>query len=532
MARTTRLSAPQHDTVNGHYYNDNDRSAVRWLRQLIDDGHLPEGHVDDRDITEITPADLTGYTSHHFFAGIGGWAHALDLADWSRNRPVWTASLPCQPFSDAGDKQGDADDRHLWPTFRRLVAVVLPETIMGEQVASRMGRDWMGNVRFDLEHIVYWRAWNQTLRQVQVAETFDRVSEILGEVFGRIETAASTTRVKQTVPQVEPTTSTAPEPTGLQSLIHRSGLSETPGQPAGVSPDTNHGDGWAAAEQHPWTQKRGQCADAQNRTARWVSVLEHQRGLFTDEYGTGELGGDGVQQDCRRIFGEEHLNEQRIFTEGLRVLIAASHRRLVLAGVRVDLEPLGYACGASDLPAAGVGAPHVRQRLWWVAHTDRTRREDSSQGQEPVLGGGGTSSSRVPANNRRPRRHRTDDADVGVVDTDSEHSEGGTGSRQQNQTQSGMPGLERPVGGWDTYDWIACADGKTRRIEPGLSPLADGIPNRVVQLRGYGNSIVPQVAAVFIAAADEAIKDTGRTNGMNADIALTEPDTADHAVTQ
>ena len=240
-----------------------------------------------------------------------------------------------------------------------------------------------------------------------------------------------------------------------------------------------------------------------NQTPGWVAVLEHQGGLFCDEYGTGDLGGTGVQQDCRRIFGKEHLNEQRIFTEGLRVLIAASHRRLMLAGVRVDLEPLGYACGAGDLPAASVGAPHIRQRLWWVAHTDRTRREDSSQSQTPVPGGGGTSSSRVPANNQQ--RTRTD-AVVGVVHADSEHSEGWTGSGQQNQTQSGMPSLERPVGGWDAHEWIACADGKTRRIEPGLSPLADGIPSRVAQLRGFGNSIVPQVAAVFIAAADEAIK--------------------------
>ena len=31
-------------------------------------------------------------------------------------------------------------------------------------------------------------------------------------------------------------------------------------------------------------------------------------------------------------------------------------------------------------------------------------------------------------------------------------------------------------------------------------PLAHGIPIRVGLLRGYGNAIVPQVAAVFIAA--------------------------------
>jgi DNA (cytosine-5)-methyltransferase 1 len=37
-------------------------------------------------------------------------------------------------------------------------------------------------------------------------------------------------------------------------------------------------------------------------------------------------------------------------------------------------------------------------------------------------------------------------------------------------------------------------------IEPGLVPLAHGIPARMVRLRGYGNAIVPQVAAEFVQA--------------------------------
>lgn len=53
---------------------------------------------------------------------------------------------------------------------------------------------------------------------------------------------------------------------------------------------------------------------------------------------------------------------------------------------------------------------------------------------------------------------------------------------------------------WNDYDLIPCADGKTRRIKSGLMPLVNGIPGRVGLIRGYGNAIVPQIAAEFIKA--------------------------------
>src|SRR5262245_57171769 len=53
--------------------------------------------------------------------------------------------------------------------------------------------------------------------------------------------------------------------------------------------------------------------------------------------------------------------------------VAGPDRREWLSGVRADLEATGYACGASDLCAAGTGAPHNRPRLYWVADADRKR---------------------------------------------------------------------------------------------------------------------------------------------------------------
>jgi DNA (cytosine-5)-methyltransferase 1 len=137
------------------YYNEFDPYAAAWLRNLIAAGHIAPGDVDERSIAEVKPDDLKGYTQCHFFAGIGGWILALRLADWDDARPVWTGSCPCQPFSAAGKQRGTADERHLWPEFRRLIAECRPTKTLGEQVASRLGREWLAGVRTDLEALGY-----------------------------------------------------------------------------------------------------------------------------------------------------------------------------------------------------------------------------------------------------------------------------------------------------------------------------------------------------------------------------------------
>lgn len=140
-----------------HYYNEHDPNAAAWLEELIAGGDLPPGLVDDRDVQGIGLAEpLDAYDQCHFFAGIGGWPHALDLAGWPRDRAVWTASLPCQPFSDAGKSLGTDDERHLWPTFHRLVERYRPVCIVGEQVASKAGRAWFAAVQIDLAAMGYW----------------------------------------------------------------------------------------------------------------------------------------------------------------------------------------------------------------------------------------------------------------------------------------------------------------------------------------------------------------------------------------
>jgi DNA (cytosine-5)-methyltransferase 1 len=137
------------------YYNENNRYVAQQLRNLIANGDIAAGDVDERDIRDVRPDDLRGYIQCHFFAGIGGWSLALRLAGWPDDRPVWTGSCPCQPFSAAGAGLGFADERHLWPFWHWLIAQRRPAKIFGEQVASKDVEPWIDLVFTDLEATGY-----------------------------------------------------------------------------------------------------------------------------------------------------------------------------------------------------------------------------------------------------------------------------------------------------------------------------------------------------------------------------------------
>ena len=138
-----------------NYYNEHDPKAAAWLRELIKAGLIPAGDVDERSITDVKSTELVRYTQCHFFAGIAGWSLALQLAGWPADRPVWTGSCPCQPFSSAGKQLGTADERHLWPVFFNLINECRPVTVFGEQVASAIGKGWLDGVSADLERAGY-----------------------------------------------------------------------------------------------------------------------------------------------------------------------------------------------------------------------------------------------------------------------------------------------------------------------------------------------------------------------------------------
>jgi DNA (cytosine-5)-methyltransferase 1 len=137
------------------YYNEHDPNAAAWLRELINCGLIADGVVDERSIEDVCPNEIQEFTQCHFFAGVGVWSYALRQAGWPDHRRVWTASCPCQPFSEAGSRAGFIDKRHLWPALFWLVEQLRPVVLFGEQVASKSGDTWLDLVQTDMEGLDY-----------------------------------------------------------------------------------------------------------------------------------------------------------------------------------------------------------------------------------------------------------------------------------------------------------------------------------------------------------------------------------------
>lgn len=176
-----------------------------------------------------------------------------------------------------------------------------------------------------------------------------------------------------------------------------------------------------------------------------------------------------------------------------------------------DMEAASYAVAAVDLPAAGIGAPHIRQRLFFGA----IALEPGGLGDG--LGAGSQGWIRMPGSADQ-RAARTTGLAGGLANSNGGLARDGSvqhGRQHRCEPQDGEAGglvdgadpagTGATDGVWRDQDWLFCRDGRWRSVEPGTFPLADGIPGRMGLLRGYGNAIMPPLAAEFVTAFLESL---------------------------
>lgn len=180
--------------------------------------------------------------------------------------------------------------------------------------------------------------------------------------------------------------------------------------------------------------------------------------------------------------------------------------------VQADLEAAGYARGAVDLCAAGVGAPHIRQRLWIFAElvdpmfARRTQR-GTVAGDRQIAGSGGACSVADTDQQQRDRSRDGGSTGWGEFTNDGATERLCNAGRMGNAKLHGQfatwePGkqIEKvrmcqsersdsriaagPVNGyWSNADWLLCRDGKWRPVEASPQPLADGSAKSLGRVR-------------------------------------------------
>lgn len=195
--------------------------------------------------------------------------------------------------------------------------------------------------------------------------------------------------------------------------------------------------------------------------------------------------------------------------------------------VQADLEGANYAATAVDICAAGVGAPHIRQRLYWVANTNDTRLEGYGGFGQGANKEGWKATQRYPGSTsmaggmeyadmqRQPTTRNNSGTSyfsgtsevIWMADSDNTGQQPSAGTRSGSQCPPegdnswwcGAVNATAPTNGfWRDADWLSCRDGKWRPVEPSTFPLANGITARVGRLRAYGNAICAEVAETFI----------------------------------
>jgi DNA (cytosine-5)-methyltransferase 1 len=168
----------------------------------------------------------------------------------------------------------------------------------------------------------------------------------------------------------------------------------------------------------------------------------------------------GLWSEYARLIGE--IGPRYVIVENVSALLSRG-----LGTVLGDLASIGYDAEWHCIPAAHVGAPHRRDRIWIVAYPARLQPGRSEQ---------------------RAERERTRESCESANGTDAEVAErrwaDGANDARRRDTEVGRLGVGRDRG----EHWL---------VEPDVGRVAHGIPKRVDRLRCLGNAVVPQIPEII-----------------------------------
>jgi DNA (cytosine-5)-methyltransferase 1 len=424
------------------YYNEHDPHAAAWLRNLIAAGLIAPGVVDERDIRDVLPSELRGYTQCHFFAGIGVWSYALRQAGWPDDRPVWTGSCPCQPFSTSGRGGGFTDERHLWPHWHHLIRECHPRVVFGEQVASADGLAWLDLVSADMEGEGY-AFWPVDMCAAGV--TVDWEASQAGEWLRRaIRDCAD--------PRVEPL---------LRDFAD-----------------------WA----------RGNIGEG----------LEHirQRLFFVGVADTSVQQLDGCRIGGERGWPEhsDRISSSRLADDGCVAdeRLGRSGAPHAAVGATAGEAQQRQRGGPADRSGVSLGRLDHHHHQGSQGHAGNGGDIGRGEGAARSASAAGVSDGLANGSGER-WSWRQGVSDGGFnVGQNAGRDEGGDGSIRVNEVGIQRERTSAPHSFRRDSDWLFSRDGKWRPVESGTFPLAHDAPARVGRLRAYGNAIVAEVAITFI----------------------------------
>lgn len=217
-----------------------------------------------------------------------------------------------------------------------------------------------------------------------------------------------------------------------------------------------------------------------------------------------------VQPDAERVAMESQTG---LFSEDNDEEIIAEAQQFVTETICQDLESLGYSIQPFVIPACAVGAPHRRDRIWFVAHSNNNIR----RGEERELPAQQKQGRYLPEVSVSPRTGTSSNAaSVGLSGRVTEQN------TRNRERESGRFDREHSLSGWEHFPTqpavcvgddgfsanldFAAVFGSTRH--PRQPARAFG-KWRNESIKGGGNAVVPQVVLEFFKAIERYESELG-----------------------